>query len=56
MAIVVDEPIINGPFSEPTRHCRMRSGQVRVTLPPGGSIERLLPCVVLDSFYYREGS
>src|SRR5664280_2180485 len=27
MAIVVDEPIINGPFVEPTRHYRMRNGQ-----------------------------
>ncbi|HVA87443.1 MAG TPA: DEAD/DEAH box helicase family protein [Candidatus Saccharimonadales bacterium] len=26
MAIVVDEPIINSPFAEPTRHYRMRGG------------------------------
>ncbi len=27
MAIVVDEPIINSPFAEPTRHYRSRSGE-----------------------------
>jgi len=30
MAIVVDEPIINGPFVEPTRHYRMRNGQAEL--------------------------
>jgi len=30
MAIVVDEPIINVPFSEPTRHYRMRGGQAEL--------------------------
>ena len=30
MAIVVDEPIINSPFAEPTRHHRMRGGQAEL--------------------------
>jgi type III restriction enzyme len=30
MAIVVDEPIINSPFAEPTRHYRMRGGQAEL--------------------------
>jgi hypothetical protein len=30
MAIVVDEPIINSPFAEPTRHHRTRGGQAEL--------------------------
>lgn len=38
MAIVVDEPIINSPFFEPTRHYRLRGGQAELveTRRPSG--------------------
>ncbi|MBA2255282.1 MAG: DEAD/DEAH box helicase family protein, partial [Chloroflexi bacterium] len=30
MAIVVDQPIVNGPFDEPTRHYRLRAGTAQL--------------------------
>jgi hypothetical protein len=30
MPIVVDEPIIDSQFAEPTRHCRMRGGRAEL--------------------------
>ena len=43
MAIVVDEPIVNSPFAEPTRHYRMRGGRpelVEARRPSGSTPER----------------